>query len=235
MTEIKDEMLEAQAQPPVQEAPATHDDLPTLKEGNRKNRGKFGEWMRKRIVKLKRKPQSIFLVFLALVTVYNLLTLSTYSEYVINAASGIDWVGLLVFVNTLLSILVLVSALGMYPKLRKKGSKVVLVMEEKGSKLNVNMFMFAVTVAMLALMIMCECFYLKIVNANPLELTADNARSVYVRGLSLSFSIAHLIMLGIATLLMFALPLYRKLIMMIDTSIVLESATENMQEIDLQD
>lgn len=201
---------------------------------------KLKEWARKKTVAIKRKPQNIALLYLAIVTVYNLLVLTVYSEAIIMYAKDVEWVGLMVFVNTLLSILVLVAYLNTFPKLKNKKSKTVVTMTESGIKLNINIPMLVVTLAMIVLMIVCEVVYYNLMNANYIEQyvnkpeQAGSAAALLIAS-SLRFSIAHVILLGISIVLILTLPLYRKLIMKINTSKVLESSTESMQSLDLED
>lgn len=201
---------------------------------------KLKEWARKKTVAIKRKPQNIALLYLAIVTVYNLLVLTVYSEAIIMYAKDVEWVGLMVFVNTLLSILVLVAYLNTFPKLKNKKSKTVVTMTESGIKLNINIPMLVVTLAMIVLMIVCEVVYYNLMNANYIEQyvnkpeQAGSAAALLIAS-SLRFSIAHVILLGISIVLILTLPLYRKLIMKINTSKALESSTESMQSLDLED
>ncbi len=216
----------------------------TASGGNKAVKSTFGaglkEWARKKTVAIKRKPQSIALVFMAIVTIYNLLVLTVYSEAIIMYAKDVEWVGLMVFANTLLSILVLVAYLNTFPKLKSKNNKVVVTMTESGIKLNINVIMLVVTVLMIVVMIACECVYYNLMNANYIEQYVnkpDQAGSEAAKLIanSLTYSIVHIVLLAIGFILILTLPLYRKLIMKIDTSKMLESSTESMQSLDLQD
>lgn len=197
------------------------------------------EWFRKKMVAIKRKPQNIGFVFLFIVTVFNLLSLAIYSELIVYYGEEIEWVGLMVFVNTLLSILVLVAYLNSFPKLKPINSKVVVTMEESGVKMHVNIMMLAVTLAMIIIMIVCEVFYFILMKegyqVNYIDNNANIPEATKLFESSFTLTITHIILLGISLVLILTMPLYRKLIMKVDTSIKLESATENMQQIDLQD
>ncbi len=197
---------------------------------------KIKEGFRKFCVNLKRKPQRIPFYYLLVVTVFNLLTLYTYSQAIVIGSVGVDWVGLLEFVNTLFSVLVVVAFLNTFPKLKKKGSKTVFTMKERGIDLHINIFMLIVTVLMAVAMIVCEAIYYNIEVAHYASFTEEELATIGVSvKQSIVLSMTHIILLAVFLLLLFTLPLYRKLIMMINTSVKLESATENMQEIDLQD
>ena len=77
------------------------------------------EWFRKKIVNLKRAPQNITFVFLVITSFLYLIWLFTFSKaiYITQAAT---WTGIAVFVNTLLSILVLALFLNAFPKRKSK-------------------------------------------------------------------------------------------------------------------
>lgn len=201
---------------------------------------KTKEYFRKQVVALKRKPQKIAFIFLAIVAIYNLLTLTKYSNAIITYAQGVDWIGLLVFVNTLFSILILVAYLNAFPKLKKHNSKVVVTMTEGGVKLHINILMIVVVVLMAAAMIVCEGFYYHIMNATCIEkfgggITAELKPAARLMQGTLPLSIAHIVLLGVFLLLLFTLPLYRKLIMKINTSVKVDSSASKIEGIDLQD
>lgn len=200
---------------------------------------KVKEFFRKKAVNLKRKPQNIALLFLAIVSIYNLITLTQFSNAIITYAQKVEWVGLMVFVTTLFSILSLVAYLNSFPKLRKKNSKITVTMTEGGIKLNINLLMVAVLILMVVAMIVCDIVYHNLMNAFYVEeyinkgLTGDEAAKLV--NSTLTLSIVHVVLLGVFLVLFFTMPLYRKLIMKIDTSVKVESAAENMNAIDLQD
>ncbi|MDE7300666.1 MAG: hypothetical protein K2N47_00705 [Clostridia bacterium] len=203
---------------------------------------KIKEWFRKFCVNLKRKPQNIPFVILAAINVYQLRALTRFSHAVIRYAGTIEWVGLMVFINTLFSILILVAFLNTFPKLKKPKSKIVFTMTESGVKLNVNIIFLVVMALMAVAMIVCNAVYHKIMTPfyikNYVEFpdpTAIDQAAKALVGSTLTLSIVHIILLGVYLVLFFTLPLYRKLIMKIDTSVKLESATENIKEIDLQE
>lgn len=87
---------------------------------------KVKEWFRKLTVKLKRKTQIIPLVVILITSLVYLCTISTYAQ-VIETNSGIPNLGIAMFVNTLMSILVLPIFLNAFPK-RKKPNIVYIVL-----------------------------------------------------------------------------------------------------------
>ena len=64
------------------------------------------EWARKQMVTLKRKPQRIPLLFISIVSIIWLFWLFTFSRTA-SRFSTIDYAGLSIFVNTMLSILII--------------------------------------------------------------------------------------------------------------------------------
>ena len=83
------------------------------------------EWFRKFIVKLKRQTQIIPLVVILITSLVYLCSTAIYAQ-VIESNSGIPGIGIAMFINTLLSILVLAVFLNAFPK-RKKPSTVFIV------------------------------------------------------------------------------------------------------------
>lgn len=202
------------------------------------------EWFRKEMVALKRKPQYIALLVVLIASVYNLLCLATYSHAIVTYGSAIDWLGLLVFVNTLFSILVFVAFLNSFPKLKPYGKKTVVTLKANTTKININLVMYAVTFVFLIVMLVCEVMYIHLLN-NWLEtqtwyaatdLSALSTSELEQRDLFLSSrsdSYVHIVLLAISIAITALIPLYSQLICRINTSKELDSAVENMQEIDL--
>lgn len=87
---------------------------------------KVKEWFRKLTVKLKRKTQIIPLVVILITSLVYLCTIGTYAQ-VIETNSGIPNLGIAMFVNTLMSILVLPIFLNAFPK-RKKPNIIYIVL-----------------------------------------------------------------------------------------------------------
>lgn len=186
-------------------------------EGEPSKASKFAadvkEWFRKFIVNLKHKPQNIAFVVLIVTSFMYMCFLGTFSEF-ISYNSGIKWLGLFEFVNTLASILVIMIFLNTFPK-RKK----------------MNIIMLVLTFAVLALMLVFDIlFYVNIVKqANTLpgglsDLTGDYAST-------LNFDLIHMIFLAITIVVLALLPVYKKLLMKINTSKELAS-NDIKEEID---
>ena len=197
---------------------------PESKPSKGKSKG-VKEWFRKKIVALKRKPQNIALLFLAVTTVYFLLSLYKISQaiYEVYEQEGVETtIGICIFVTTLLSLLVLVSFLNSFPKRKKP-----------------NIFFIVLVFLMIGAMIACDIvFYvqtqdilslpaLKMATAKP---TVDKVH------MGQTYIIVHMVLLGLSAIIFALLPAYRILINKINTKVELESATENMRgEIDIQE
>lgn len=158
------------------------------------------EWFRKQIVSLKRAPQRIPLVWMVIVTVIWLLWLFTFSQAVGNTRDSVEWIGIAVFCVTLLSILVLPLFLSAFPK-RKKPNYVFIAL----------LFVFII------LIILLEYLYyhqmMAYFDTQP-ETTFD--KKPFLRG-STTLAIAHIILNCISIVLLATLPLYKKLILKINT------------------
>lgn len=174
------------------------------------------EWFRKRVVTLKIKPQLIPLVVLVITSVCFMLFLHGFSEAISKSFSEptTKATGICIFISTLLSLLVLVSFLNAFPKRKKP-----------------NIFFIVLVFAMIAAMVACDVVYyvqmencLKASGANP---SISDAQP---------YIIAHVVLLGVSALVFALLPVYGRLIKKIDTSIKLDSATENMSgKIDIEE
>ena len=175
------------------------------------------ERLRKFTVNLKRKPQNIPFVFLLITSFLFLCFLGTTSKF-IDINSSIRSLGLFQFVNTLASILIILIFLNTFPK-RKK----------------MNIVMLVITFAVLVLMIVMDIlFIVNIANyANGLGIkngfqwflgrpgTAESIRCVIV----------HMVFLGITIILLALLPVFKKLLLKINTSKELAS-NDIKEEID---
>lgn len=191
------------------------------------------EWCRKQIVTLKRKPQRIPFLFFIVSTIIYLLSLGTLSQATYQ--EGIYNLGLSVFIVTLCSILVIPLFMNTFPKhgIRYK---------EGGKKHTMNYIMLGLTFAFIAVMFVFDwLFYnqlLKCINGNearffqtaeqaakfadylgenydPTALGGDSYKAYYTQSFTLTK--VHMIFLGISAVLLATLPLYRKLILKINT------------------
>jgi glucan phosphoethanolaminetransferase (alkaline phosphatase superfamily) len=178
-------------------------------------KARFKEWRRKQIVGLKRAPQRIALIFLTITAVYYLICLYTISKgtYPI---SNLEYIGLFVFINTLFSILSVVSFLNAFPKRKKPVLAMIIVV-----------------FAMIAVMIVCDVlFFVKVSNliANSKKFTE---KAIYS---TRPITIVHIVFLVISAALLGLTPVIGKLINKIDTRVELESTSENMHgQIDIQE
>ncbi len=187
------------------------------------------EWLRKKIVSLKRKPQTIVLVMLVLATAYWLVTLNTYSSAVDNVATTAKWVGLALFGNTLFSVLVIALFGNAFPKRKKP-----------------NLVFIALLFVFMAVIIFCDVTYITCFKACISDVPMDGF--IVLEGLeesvknnilnSFTLSYVHIVLVGICALLLATLPLYSKLIRKINTRKEVVSSIEpstNDVEIDLQE
>ena len=162
---------------------------------------KVKEWFRKLIVKLKRQTQLIPLVVILITSLIYLCTIATYSQ-VIEENSGIPNLGISMFINTLMSILILPIFLNAFPK-RKKPNIVFIV------------FVFVV----LALIIGMDILYY-VTNKNffkdPTLEEPAMLKDAYTQ------LIVHMVFVGISIVVFALLPVYKKAINKINTRKVLE-------------
>ncbi len=179
---------------------------------------KIKEWFRKQIVSLKRAPQRIPLVCLTACSVFYLLAMYNVGVAILPSFSEKAYVptaGLCTFISTLLSILVLVSFLNAFPK-RKKPNIVFIVL------------VFVMIAAIIAFDLW---YYFQMEN-----LIANKSGNMQEKAMiAQPYVLAHVIMLGVAAVIFALLPVYKKLINKIDTSVKLESTSENMEKIDIED
>lgn len=190
----------------------------TIPNGKVSFGAKVKEWCRKQTVSLKRAPQRIPLVILAITTIYFMLVLFPLSNALNACNAAVDASGICQFICTLLSLLVLVSFLNAFPKRKKP-----------------NIFFIVLVFVMIAGMIACDLvIYFETQNylAGSTVTEADLAAISPIHPLL----IGHVVLLGVSAVIFALLPVYAKLINKINTKVVLESATENMQgEIDIQE
>lgn len=179
---------------------------------------KLKEWWRKKIVALKRKPQTIPLILLLITSVFYLLCLQTYSETLNTMPFKMG--GFSIFINTLFSILILVLFLNTFPK-NKKMNIVMLVL--------VCVF-FACLVVFDIVLIMNFYVALDVENAaSPIDYAARPYLAKVV-----PLTIVHLVLLGIFALAFALMPVYAKLIRKIDTSKQIEGG-QLKEAIDTED
>ena len=214
---------------------------------------KVKEWFRKQVVKIKRKPHMIPFFFLLVSGIFYLLCLNAFSQTAAETLHTVRFFGLAVFVNVLFSILVLVLFLNAFPKH-------AIVNKKTGKKSYVNVLMLVLGFVFIAAMIACEIIYLNrlmysigsyesyffknMTEANQFsqywsaefaakpELVSDQYCSYLLE--SYRYAIAHIVLLGVTAIVYATLPLYKKLIMKINTKKVIED--NNIKEtIDTED
>lgn len=249
MAEVENVTVEESQEVQVNEAVAT------VPQDNKKPSfgAKFKEFWRKQVVKLKRKTHSIPFFMLLVCGVFYLFSLNDLSKSSAVAYQLVPYLGISVFVNVLFSILVLVLFMNAFPKYPKVNKKT-----GKKSPINIPMlvlgFVFIVIMILLDVLFMLQlisnadkgpsAFFhtaeeakrfsaylspetLKEIVSGTLELDASIYKPYLIR--SFDLSVVHIVLLSITVVLYATLPLYKKLIMKINTSKVLES--NNMNEV----
>lgn len=168
---------------------------------------KCKEWLRKTTVKLKRKTQMIPLVVILITSLIYLCCIGTYAQ-VIENNTGIPSLGISMFINTLLSILVLAIFLNAFPK-RKKPNLV---------------FVIGVFVVLLAILGFDLMYYLNTKNfVSDLPLPEDFVLETYPEiGRAYTQLLVHMIFVGISIVVFALLPVYKKAINKINTRKVLD-------------
>lgn len=175
----------------------------------------FQEFLRKRLVALKRKPQTIALLAFAAAFVYYSLNLTKISDT--TAYINLPGMGLAGFATMLFSILLMVCFLNAFPH-RKK----------------VNVPMLALVFVLAGIIIYAGIFYQgRITEAltrevNPITVTGD--KSYIARAMTMLT--VHRILLIVGAALVATLPVYSKWLRKINTSVEVEE-NEDMAAIDI--
>lgn len=166
---------------------------------------KFKEWWRKRLVTLKRHPNYIPLTMLIICCLVYNLNLTKMSDTI--AMVNEPGMGICFFIIVLCSFLSLITYLTSYPSRKPpKESSIILV------------------IAMQIISIICDfifryfIIYGTVIKENPIEITAGRKYIIIAKNIS----VVHMILVSIAILLIILLPVYRKKLQKIDTSIKLE-------------
>ena len=163
------------------------------------------EWLRKQLVSLKRNPYYIPLFLMIISCLVFNLNLTAYSKTILLVNA--DGMGLCSFAITLCSFLSLITYLSAYPKRKKPAYAKIII-----------------TAVMIVLSIVCQVlFYYFIYEAlylreNPIPMNKDRAYVFEAQ----NNSIIHIIFLIITLIAMATLPLYKKLLLKINTSIKIE-------------
>ncbi len=177
------------------------------------------EFFRKRIVSLKRSPQMIPMLFVIIACFIFTFSLSIHSSAALGGMSDADKgvevaahlrsPGLYMFVITLFSIMSVISYLTTY----KKGKLSVL--------------MLVVTFVMLALVIVCDILYVKSVEYYAIQFHIDAGHNIPLEELQLDADELaakvnitwHIVFTSISIALIALVPVIRKLLGLIDTSV----------------
>lgn len=169
---------------------------------------KIKEWFRKKIVALKRQTNVIPLFLFLITSLIYLLSLAAFSRTAMEGFPNGDMLGFPVFVNCLLSILIVVLHLNAFPKRKKK----------------INIPNYVLVYVFAAILLAMDILYYIKVGA----IVAKNGQTIaeaqdYVKTAA-AVSIVHIVFLGISVIALATLPLYSKLIMKINTSKVIEES-----------
>lgn len=203
---------------------------------------KSKEVLRKQTVNLKRKPQRIPFLFLLVSSIFYLFCLNDFSRTSSATLFDIDWLGLCVFVNSLFSILVLVLFMNVFPRHP-------IVNKKTGKKHKINIVMLVFGFVFIAVMIFMDAFYIyqflnkAIAGRESLIFSTVDEAMDYSKYLSAGFlakpelditrykdyilksytyAIAHIVLLGVTIIVYALLPLFKMLLMKINTRKVLE-------------
>lgn len=179
--------------------------------------GRLREGFRKFLVSLKRNPQAIPLVMLLASFLLYSLNLTDMSDTTAKIQG--TGMGLSQFCIMLFSLLSLVCMLNAFPKRKKANIPMVILM-----------------FVMFAIIIYCDFHYMGAINAamtRPDSPIVVNDSTIYI-AYAYNMLYNHIIMMAVTALLVILLPVYRKLLRKINTSIEVED-NGNMAEIEIED
>ncbi len=175
------------------------------------------ESFRKFLVALKRNPQYIPLVMLLIAFLWYSLNLTDMSDTTAKIqGSGM---GLSQFCIMLFSLLSLVCLLNAFPRRKKANLPMVILM-----------------FVMFAIIVYCDVHYMNAIVAavnrteSPIQITAS---TIYIAD-AYNMLNTHIIMMGITAVLVALLPVYRKLLKKINTSVTVED-NGSMADIEISD
>ena len=175
------------------------------------------EFFRKQIVTLKRNPQNIPMGMLLISFVYYSLNLTNMS----NTTAKIQGpgMGLSQFAIMLFSLLSMVCMLNAFPRRKKTNIPMVVLM-----------------FVMFAVIIFCDFHYQNLIFAavgraeNPIKITAD---TMYIQEAYDMLGL-HMVLVIVTAVLVLLLPVYKKLLRKINTSVAVEYS-EDMAEIEINE
>jgi len=174
------------------------------------------EWLRKKVVMLKRQPNYIPLVMLCITCLVFNLKLTSFSNTI--ALINEPGMGFCNFIVVLCSFLAIITYILAYPRREKP-----------------NIVSIVLVYAMLIISIVCQIVfhyfirYGTVLKENPIKITTSRA---YVTVCS-TMCIIHIILLCICILLLAFKPLYHKALLKIDTSIYIEGT--HIDKIDISE
>jgi len=194
-------------------------EVPAEAEEKKENKFLAGlkEWLRKTIIKLKRKTYIIPLILTLITSFVYLCMIGTFAQ-LIEHNSGIPYAGICMFVNTLASILILPLFLNAFPK-RKKPQVVYIVLV---------FVVFALIIAMDAIFMSNIKSFFANYDASKLTDTL-----IAEKENSLQCALVHIILVCICVVVFALLPLYKKGLNMINTRKVI-AENDFKEEIDTE-
>lgn len=168
------------------------------------------EWIRKRIVAIKRQPSIIPTVLLIISCLIFNLNLTDFSETTSLIYS--PGMGIALFVITLFSILSIITYLSAYPKRQKPKYMSIII-----------------TILMVLVSIGCQIFFYNLI----IQATEYREKPIKITDFIITTKkviIIHIIMLSITFVSLVTLPVYKKLLNKINTSIVIsENQIDNVE------
>ena len=171
------------------------------------------EWWRKQIVTLKRRPSRIAFLFVIVTSLIYILSLASFSQAILGCMLVTDWPGICCFGSTLFSILIFVAYMNSFPKRKKP-----------------NVFMIVLVGVFLALMFFFDImFYIEIRGYMGNQASVEDY--YYTTETTL---LVHMLFLIITAIVMATMPLYKKLILRINTRKDIET-TQMKEAIDTTD
>lgn len=179
----------------------------------------FKERVRKQVVALKRSPQRIPMLVIVICTILWLFWLFTFSRAA-NALPGLNTLGLLIFVNTMLSILIIPLFLNAFPK-RKKANVIFIVLT----------FIFMAGMIAIDFVYHSQVYDFIYVQQAQSE-SWLNERPFIAE--SLTLSIVHLVFVAVSVVSLALMPVYTPLIRKINTSKNIEG-NDIHETIDVED
>ena len=173
--------------------------------------GAFKNMIRRIIVTLKRNPQYIALIALAVSFVYYSLNLTYISQT--TALINAPFMGLACFATMLFSILSFLCMLNAFPRRKKP-----------------NIFMLTVLAVMSAIIIYFDFYYASLIEKSTIEITEQR----YFVPIAAEVVSVHVVLMIVMLVLTALTPLFGKLIRKINTSVEIED-NGTIEAIDISD